>query len=121
MSARKSSILKNLRSRKARLETEVGHLRIEYQDIGIKLRREEGKLAAVNRDIESLKTKELVVTEHAILRFLERKLGMNMSQVAQEIKASLPHGGAGEIMDSKIPTGEGCQAVIKDMTVVSIV
>jgi DNA gyrase/topoisomerase IV subunit A len=61
----------------------------------------------------------LVVSEHALLRYMERSLGMNLQEVTDRIVADvMPL--ARTLGDGKYPLSTGGQAVVRDNTVVTV-
>ncbi|TGZ35335.1 hypothetical protein EQ875_01616 [Photobacterium damselae subsp. damselae] len=79
------------------------------------------QLSLVNEKIRRL-TSTPVVTEHAILRYLERVKGISVSDIEQEIlnndaiKLIEEYG----IGSAKIPHSNGCRLIVEDKTVITI-
>lgn len=65
--------------------------------------------------------KGIKVTEHAILRFLERKIGVNIDSVLEEIVTDNLAGTVGIVESGLIPLGEGFAARVVNKTVVTII
>lgn len=60
------------------------------------------------------------VSEHALLRYLQRVHGIDIDEISKQILTE-PNKKAISVMKSgKLPLGNGVRAVIKDQTVVSI-
>jgi len=113
--------------RRKSLEKRIAILKIEYdakrEDIS---RIEEGlnhlagEIQRLKRNLEELKPKAIRVSDHAVLRYLERKAGLDVEAIRKSIlESDLPAmvgalGGSG-----KFPIN-GYQVVLKDYTVVTI-
>lgn len=120
MSVKNSQQLKQLTSRKSKLEVDVNHFEQERKSAQSNLDKAKNQLKSVNSEIDKLKTKDLVITEHAILRYIERAMGIDI----EELKGKIIDEGTKAMIESmgngKYPIGNGCRAIVKDMAVVSI-
>lgn len=123
MKAENSQQLKQLQTRKYKLEIEVKELEREASESQKACSKARNKLDNIKKEISLLKEKEVIVTEHAVIRYLERVMGLDIDQVKKEIlttnlkcQLAMLNNGNG-----KYPIGNGCKAVIKDNTVVSVV
>ena len=72
-------------------------------------------------DIESLKDKELIITEHAILRYIERAMGLDIEKVKSEILTDEIKAGFKLLGNGKYPTHNNCHVIIKNNSIVSVV
>ncbi|MGF1727031.1 hypothetical protein [Photobacterium nomapromontoriensis] len=79
------------------------------------------RLSHVQGRIERL-TSSPVITEHAILRYLERVKGINISEIEREIlnDSTLAMINTYGIGVAKIPHPGGCRLVIEDKTVITV-
>jgi len=114
------SELKGLISRRSTLETEKREIDLQSRALDARMRKVDKQLRTVNNQISKMENKGTIVTEHAILRYLERGLGMDMKQVRDHIltegvRTLAESGGSGQV-----PIDRGCKAVVKNRTVVSI-
>lgn len=77
--------LKQLRTRisKQRAESEV--LKDEVRDAQRKASESRRKLSGLEDQLREAQNTELIVTEHAILRYLERVVGLNLDEVKNKI------------------------------------
>jgi len=76
-----------------------------------------------DRKIKTLKrqAKKLVVTEHAILRYLVRVKGLSLSDLKDEILNEKILSAYVELAsDGKYPSGNGYRVVIKDNAIVTV-
>jgi hypothetical protein len=102
------------------LETEKREIDLQSRALNARLCKVDKQLRTVNNQIAKMENKGTIVTEHAVLRYLERGLGMDMKQVRDHILTgdvrTLAESGA----SGQVPIDHGCKAVIKNRTVVSI-
>lgn len=125
MSIKKSHKLKQLQSRAHKLEIEVAQKEKDVKEMQRDLSRLMSQLDGVQKEIESIKStggKVAVISEHAIIRYLERAMGLDLEQLRSEIhsdkfkSAYKAMGGNG-----RYPIGNGVTAVVRDGVIVSIV
>lgn len=86
MNLRKSTELKGLTSQKIKLEEQISLLKKEQSllskeinDKGLKLKEIENKISNLSRN------DKITVSEHALLRYCERILNINMKDILAEI------------------------------------
>ena len=123
MSIRNSQKLKQLQSRKTKLEVDLKGLGKEVKDKQQAQSKAFNQLNSVKREIELLKTTDIVVSEHAILRYLERTMGLDLEQVKSQILTTdniilIKNMGNGKY---PVGNGSGLKLVVKQNTVVSVV
>lgn len=81
-------------------------------------------LGDVREQIDKLKKSQIIVTEHAILRYLERIEGLDVESIKEQVlpqdifeqAATLGDG----IFPAKTPSGENYRVVVKNRTVVTV-
>lgn len=71
MSLKDSQTVKQLQSRKTKLEVEAKQLKKEMSLIQSKLSKCNNSISLIDKKIKDLKSKGLFITEHALLRYLE--------------------------------------------------
>ena len=123
MTARSSQELKQLQTRLSREQVKANNIRDEIAE-------QEKMLGLVNRRIKSLKSQidalkspekgDLMVSEHAIVRYLERAMGFNIKDlenhiVDQDTRLMIKKMGSGNY-----PIQEGLKAVVKNNVVVTV-
>lgn len=122
MSLKNSQELKQLQSRKIKLEAEAQTLLEESKDYQRKYSKVCSQVYDIEKQIDGLKEKYIIITEHAILRYLERVEGFDMEKVKASI---LPNDVKTQIKafngNGKYPIGSGFQIVVKDGSIVSVV
>lgn len=123
MSVKDSQTLKGLQVRKARIESDMVQLRESSKAAQRAFSDAQSQLASVNAQIESMRSasKEIVVSEHAILRYLERVKGLDLDSIRKEIISEETSIMAKAMGNGSYPIHNGFKVVIKDMTVVSVV
>lgn len=121
MSVKNSQQLKQLQTRKAKLEVEVKDLEVASREAQSAYSKARNQLNKVTEEIDSLKEKDVIVTEHAILRYLERAMGLNVDQVKDEVLPDNIKAQIAVLGNGKYPIDGGYQIVVKDNAVVSVV
>ena len=79
-----TSNLKALQVKKTKLEKELEDLEKEKNEICKGINEKKKQLSNVNSDIKQLKS-NVVITEHILVRYLERIKGINMKEIQKEI------------------------------------
>lgn len=117
MSIKESQELKGLESRLTKLKAEKQAVDKEYAEICGRQSNLAAQIQNVNQAIQTLKNSrvELIVTEHAIIRYMERAMGLDLAQVKEQILTGVPKVGNG-----KFPLTCGLKAVVKDGSVVTV-
>jgi len=65
-------------------------------------------------------SKPITVSDHAIVRYLERALGMNMEQLRLEIVSEGVAAAVRRLGDGKYPVGRGVRIVVRNGNVVTV-
>ena len=76
----KRQSLKELQTLKSQLESDKKLIAFELSDCKKRLNECNQKIESVNRKIK-IATSVAVVSEHAVLRYLERKMGIDVSEI----------------------------------------
>ena len=113
--------LKELQTRRKKIVAEMDVKQQELQDAQKTVNGLGRSLKGIDKQIAEATLKDPVVSEHAILRFLERKYGIDIEDLKREI---LEMSGLGSItkrmINGKLPMGEKLKAVVKNNVVVSV-
>ncbi len=120
MSIKNAQELKQLQSRRSKLSAKLVTLQKESSEKNRELSVTKKILSGIDADIEELKDVDLIVTEHAILRFLERAMQFDIEQVKEKILSAPAINNKAKMPNGKYPICEGLKAVIKDNCIVSI-
>lgn len=81
---------------------------------------------AINIEIKKLKAlrdrkkKKLTVSEHAVLRFIERAMGFDIEQIKERIATKDVLALSSSVDKVSVPIEEGLQAVVIDKVVVTV-
>jgi septal ring factor EnvC (AmiA/AmiB activator) len=81
----RSAKLKTLQTERGRVTGDAAEARKAIGELGRKVAALDKRLQEIDREIEKLKVKELIVSEHAMLRFVSRVLGFDVSQIQEAI------------------------------------
>ena len=120
-SIKSSQQLKQLQSRAAKLESEIKFLKQEMEEKQGDYHKARLQLKGIKYEIEQLKDKDIVVSEHAMLRYLERAMGLNLDDIKQAILTEETKAYVVKLGNGKYPIGNGLRVVVKDNVVVSVV
>jgi len=112
--------LKQLEVRRGKLQAEYKTALSELTDVREKLQRIERTMRSLEEQIAHSKTQP-VVSEHAILRYAERVMGLDISEVQKQIMTPSILRAIETLGSGKIPLANGVVAIVKDKVVVSIV
>lgn len=114
--------LKGLKTRRAKVDAERKGVKAELAAIQKRMRDLDNQVKSIDREITKLSVVGTpVVTEHAILRFLERGLGMDMADVKKHILTPEVEALATSGTSGKVPISHGCKAVIKNHNIISVI
>ncbi|QDH83723.1 hypothetical protein [Achromobacter phage Motura] len=78
-------------------------------------------IAQLQFQIQDLTKKDLVVSEHAVLRYLERMYKFDLNEIKSQILTPQLIKTADTLGNGKFPTGAGFKAVVRDRVIVSII
>ena len=121
MSVKNSETLKQLKSRKAKLEAELQFLADERSSAMSKYDKAKNQIKQIETEIDQLTKSEPVVTEHAIIRYMERVRNYDIEILENEILTDDLKTQIKTLGNGKYPIGNGFRAVVKDNSIVSIV
>lgn len=113
--------LKQLQTRKAKLEAELSRLEVERKEASKACDDVRGKLQSVIRQISEA-SRNPCVSEHAIIRYMERVLGFDIESIKTAILNPQVLAMIESLGDGEFPiNGCGGKAVVKNKVVISIV
>lgn len=121
MSVSKAAELKAMKTQVAKLLAEADELTTKATELTMKasdMRAEAKKLQA---KIDNAGQKEIVVSEHAMLRFLERAMGVDLDELSRRVLDDDTRALIDELGDGKYPIDEGLRAIVRNRVVVSVV
>lgn len=113
--------LKKLQSLLIKQKSEIDLIRRERQLINERLSVAERNLKNTEEELKKLKTgNKIIVSEHAVLRYLERTMELDLKAVETEILSEEVVSQYRTLGNGKYPVSNGCKAVIKDNVVLTI-
>lgn len=113
--------LKKLQSLLIKQKSEIDLIRRERQLINERLSVAERNLRNTEEELKKLKTgNKIIVSEHAVLRYLERTMELDLKAVENEILTEETVKQYRTLGNGKYPVSNGCKAVIKDNVVLTI-
>jgi len=111
---------KHLQVRKTQLESEIAELKksvdAQKKDLDNKVR----SLQEVEKEARLVLNVKPVISEHAILRYVERVLGVDIKAIEDEILSPKIINAIETLHSGKIPFKNGMTLVVKDKTIVTI-
>jgi hypothetical protein len=121
MSIGESHKLKQLESRQTVLKAEMEGCDIAISIAASQRERIRRQLTGVDDEIKALKqqAKDPVVTEHAMLRYIERVLGIDLEELKAKILTPEVRGQMDLFGNGTFP-GDDCRVVVKDRTVITV-
>jgi len=122
MTAKDSQKLKELRTRLAKLQVQSENAYATSQEYLQKNKAILNKIKNIQEEIRKLSLRELVVSEHAILRYLERQDYLDLEFIKESILTDEVKAFHKKLGNGKYPIGNTkLRAVIRDNVVVSVV
>lgn len=121
MSIQSSHDLKGLQTHKEKLIAEQRIKIDEFNRVNSELNSVRGQIKFVDDRIKTLQqeAKEPIVTEHALLRYIERVAGVDLDKIRQEILNGRTET-IKKLKNCKLPLHGNFKIVVKDCCVVSI-
>ena len=121
MAIKQKEELKKLQSLLIKQKSEIDLIRRERQLINERLSVAERNLKNTEEELKKLKTgNKIIVSEHAVLRYLERTMELDLKAVENEILSEEVVSQYKTLGNGKSPVSNGCKAVIKDNVVLTI-
>lgn len=121
MALKQKEELKKLQSLLVKQKSEIDLIRRERQLINERLSVAERNLRNTEEELKKLKTgNKIIVSEHAVLRYLERTMELDLKAVENEILSEEVVSQYKTLGNGKYPVSNGCKAVIKDNVVLTI-
>lgn len=121
MALKQKEELKKLQSLLVKQKSEIDLIRRERQLIDERLSTAERNLKKTEDELKKLKTgNKIIVSEHAVLRYLERTMELDLKAVENEILSEEVVSQYRTLGNGKYPVSNGCKAVIKDNVVITV-
>lgn len=121
MAIKQKEELKKLQSLLIKQKSEIDLIKRERQLINERLSVAERNLKNTEEELKKLKTgNKIIVSEHAVLRYLERTMELDLKAVENEILSKEVVSQYRTLGNGKYPVSNGYKAVIKDNVVLTI-
>lgn len=118
MSHKSPDTLKQLKTQETKHLAELQAAKAEQAAASQRVTFAMDRLSATRREITKAVPKCITVTDHAMLRLLERKYDIPVDRLRDSVAERVQKfGGLG---DGRFPIGDGMRAVVKDGTVVTV-
>ena len=122
MSVKNIETLKQLNSQKAKLEGEIEGLKSVLKQNNKELVTKKESLKRIEDRIKNLNADgSIKVTEHAILRYLERVKGLNIADIEKEILEESIVNTISVLGNGTYPHPKGFKVKVKDNNIVTII
>ena len=120
---RTSHELKQLRTRREKLVVDIEARKADLKTAEEAYVKAKSQLEAVDVQIAALSREGQapIVSEHALLRYIERAMGIDLEAVRAEILTPRNTNAIKTLQTCKLPLGNQLKAVVKEGVVVSIV
>lgn len=120
MSLQTSHLLKQLESQKIKLEEELKVVNAEADRILKHQKDLRSDLNTIIRKINNLLSSDVVLTEHALLRYLERIQGVDLAEIKNNILDDTTKDQIKVLGSGRFPK-DGYTLIVKNNTIISIV
>ena len=121
MAIKQKEELKKLQSLLIKQKSEIDLIKRERQLINERLSVAERNLKNTEEELKKLKTgNKIIVSEHAVLRYLERTMELDLKAVENEILSKEVVSQYRTLGNGKYPVSNGYKAVLKDNVVLTI-
>lgn len=120
MSVKNTEERKQIERQMTKLDAEIAALEHDRDSLEGRLHERNMQHSMLRKRLEALKPKAITISDHAIVRYLERKAGFDIEAIRKSILESDLQAMVGALGGSgKFPIN-GYQVVLKDYTVVTI-
>ncbi len=109
-----------MQTRKAKLESTIADSKLTLEDAKSELNKYTSQLASVNNQINQLKDKDIIISEHAILRYMERVMGVDMEAIKERVLTNTVKTMIGNMGNGKYPIDGGGKAVVRNNTIITV-
>ena len=113
--------LKKLNTLQVKLQSEIQAIKIEREILNNKLQSAERNLGKIREEIKKLKEgNKIIVSEHAMLRYIERVLGIDLKGIEKRILTDEVKEQYKIVGNGRFPINDEFRALIRDNVVVTI-
>lgn len=115
----KPNVLKALMQEKSDLIVYLEELHKRRDYIAEEIKKAQKKVESINHRIENQQGRGLLVTEHALLRYIERELDIDLEEITKIIRTKIDSYGMDGLPGRYALSGK-TKAVVKNNTVITI-
>lgn len=113
--------LKKLNTLQTKLQSEIEAIKVEREILNNKLQSAERNLGKIKEEIKKLKHgNKVIVSEHAMLRYIERVLGIDLKEIEERILTDEVKEQYKIVGNGKFPINDEFKVIIRDNVVVTI-
>ena len=113
--------LKKLNTLQVKLQSEIEAIKIESEILNNKLQSAERNLGKIREEIKKLKEgSKIIVSEHAMLRYIERVLGIDLKEIERRILTDEVKEQYKIVGNGRFPINDEFRVLIRDNVVVTI-
>jgi len=121
MAIKEKEELKKLNTLQVKLQSEIEAIKIEREILNNKLQSAERNLGKIREEIKKLKEgNKIIVSEHAMLRYIERVLGIDLKEIERRILTDEVKEQYKIVGNGRFPINDEFRALIRDNVVVTI-
>jgi hypothetical protein len=118
--ATKSDQIASLRKRISKIDVEIEEIKDEQRRQSTQVNTLIDERKRMADMLEAMTPKKLNVTDHALLRYVERVLGIDIEAIRNTIISEKVESLVAAVGDAKVPIGDGVYAVVRNHNVVTI-
>jgi uncharacterized protein YydD (DUF2326 family) len=111
---------KSLQVKKTKIQGEIIDLRKTLKELDKQLGERERAFDQVQRELDAVLKNNPVISEHAMLRYVERFLGVNLKEIEKDILSEETLKIINKISSGKIPYKKDHVLIVKNKTIVTI-
>ena len=120
MASNKGDQITSLKKRISKIDVEIEEIKAEQRRQSTQINSLMTERQKLNDMVESLIPKKLIVSDHAILRYIERIMGIDVDSIRNTIANDKVQELVNTLGDAKVPIGDGAYAVVKNHSIVTI-
>ena len=115
-----SEKLKRLITQKTSLLEEVSFIRKESYTLAENIAKKQKQIKEIEKQIKSLQDIDIIISEHAILRYIERVMGIDIELIKKEILTDTLKEQFKTLGNGTYPIGNDVKVKIQNNTIVTV-
>ena len=113
--------LKSLQVKRSKIQGDLDDIRKTLKELETRMVEREKALSQIQQELNELADSNPVVSEHALLRYVERVLGINLKEAEKDIMSKENLEIINQLSSGKIPFKKDLVLVVKNKTVITII